>query len=115
MHTQTGSKPLLPFLILSSSVIGADSISARARDSPDRPRHTQGDLQQEYSLLGRGRGRPRDCVSSGPPFVSALKPTIIVASLLITVWFLLVGYKLYRLGQPQTASDIALLACRLVQ
>ena len=35
----------------------------------------------------------------GPLFVSTLDPTIIVASLLTTVWFLLVGFRLYRLGQ----------------
>lgn len=35
----------------------------------------------------------------GPLFVPALDPTIIVASLLYTVWFLLVGFRLYRLGQ----------------
>ncbi len=35
----------------------------------------------------------------GPFFLSALSLTIIVASLLTTVWVLFVGYKLYRLGQ----------------
>lgn len=34
-----------------------------------------------------------------PLFVDALKPTIIFASLLYTVWYLLVGFRLYRLGQ----------------
>jgi hypothetical protein len=36
---------------------------------------------------------------AGPLVVSALAPTIIVASLLTTLWVLLVGYRLYRLGQ----------------
>ncbi len=35
----------------------------------------------------------------GPFFVSSLGATIIVASALTTVWVLLVGYRLYRLGQ----------------
>jgi hypothetical protein len=35
----------------------------------------------------------------GPFFVSALSVTIIVTSVLTTVWVLLVGYRLYRLGQ----------------
>ena len=36
----------------------------------------------------------------GPIFVSALSATYIIASLLTTIWVLLVGYRLYRLGQP---------------
>jgi hypothetical protein len=35
----------------------------------------------------------------GPLFVSALDPTIILTSLLTTVWFLLIGLKLYNLGR----------------
>ena len=35
----------------------------------------------------------------GPLFVPALDPTIIVASLLYTIWFLLVGIRLYQLGK----------------
>lgn len=35
----------------------------------------------------------------GPLFTSALNPTIILTSLLTTVWFLLIGIRLYRLGQ----------------
>ena len=35
----------------------------------------------------------------GSIFVSALEPTIILTSLLTTLWFLLVGFRLYRLGQ----------------
>jgi hypothetical protein len=35
----------------------------------------------------------------GPFFISALSVTIIFTSVLTTVWALLVGYKLYRLGQ----------------
>jgi hypothetical protein len=35
----------------------------------------------------------------GPFFVSSLGLTIIIASILITVWILFVGYRLYRLGQ----------------
>jgi len=36
---------------------------------------------------------------AGPVFVSALGVTVIIASVLIAVWALLVGYRLYRLGQ----------------
>ena len=36
---------------------------------------------------------------AGPPFVGALSLTVIVASVLTTVWVLFVGYRLYRLGQ----------------
>jgi hypothetical protein len=36
----------------------------------------------------------------GPLFVSALDPTIILTSLLTTVWFLLVGLRLYKIGRP---------------
>jgi hypothetical protein len=36
----------------------------------------------------------------GPLFVSALDPTIILTSLLTTVWFLLIGLRLYKLGRP---------------
>jgi hypothetical protein len=36
----------------------------------------------------------------GPFFTSALDRTIILTSLLTTVWFLLVGIRLYRLGKP---------------
>jgi hypothetical protein len=35
----------------------------------------------------------------GPLFTSALNPTIVLTSLLTSVWFLLVGFRLYRLGQ----------------
>jgi Domain of unknown function (DUF4386) len=35
----------------------------------------------------------------GPLFVSALDPTIVLTSLLTAVWFLLVGFRLYKLGQ----------------
>jgi len=35
----------------------------------------------------------------GPLLVSALEPTIILTSLLSTVWFLLVGFRLYKLDQ----------------
>jgi hypothetical protein len=35
----------------------------------------------------------------GPFFVSALSAAIIVTSILTTVWVLLVGYRLYRLGR----------------
>jgi hypothetical protein len=35
----------------------------------------------------------------GPFFVSALSVTIIITSVLTTVWVVLVGYRLYRLGQ----------------
>jgi len=37
---------------------------------------------------------------AGPLFVSALSVTIIITSVLTTVWVLLVGYRLYRLGKP---------------
>jgi hypothetical protein len=37
---------------------------------------------------------------AGPLLVSALGPLIILTSVLTTVWVLLVGYRLYRLGQP---------------
>src|SRR5207244_1517317 len=37
---------------------------------------------------------------AGPPFVGALSLTVIVASVLTTVWVLFVGYRLYALGQP---------------
>jgi len=36
----------------------------------------------------------------GPLFVSALSPTIMLTALFSTVWFFLVGYRLYKLGQP---------------
>jgi len=36
---------------------------------------------------------------AGPFFVGALSVTIIITSILTTVWVLLVGYRLYRLGQ----------------
>jgi hypothetical protein len=36
----------------------------------------------------------------GPLLVSALDATIILTSLLTTVWFLLVGLRLYKLGRP---------------
>jgi hypothetical protein len=36
---------------------------------------------------------------AGSPFISALRVTIIITSALTTVWVLLVGYRLYRLGQ----------------
>ena len=36
----------------------------------------------------------------GPLFVSALDATIILTSLLTTIWFLLVGLRLYKLGRP---------------
>jgi hypothetical protein len=36
----------------------------------------------------------------GPFFVSTLSVTIIITSVLTTVWVLLVGYRLYRLGKP---------------
>jgi hypothetical protein len=35
----------------------------------------------------------------GPFFVSALSATIIIASVLTTIWILFVGYRLYRIGQ----------------
>lgn len=35
----------------------------------------------------------------GPLFISALEPTIILTSLLTAVWFLLVGLRLFKLGQ----------------
>jgi hypothetical protein len=35
----------------------------------------------------------------GPLFTSALNPVIVLTSLLTSVWFLLVGFRLYRLGQ----------------
>ncbi len=35
----------------------------------------------------------------GPFFVNALSVTIIITSVLTTIWVLLVGYRLYRLGQ----------------
>jgi hypothetical protein len=35
----------------------------------------------------------------GPVFVSALSVTIILTSVLTAVWVVLVGYRLYRLGQ----------------
>ena len=38
--------------------------------------------------------------SIGPLLVSALSPAIIVVSTLTLIWFLLVGYRLIRLGQP---------------
>jgi hypothetical protein len=37
--------------------------------------------------------------SVGPFLVSALGVAIIIVSTLTLVWFLLVGYRLYRLGQ----------------
>ncbi len=37
---------------------------------------------------------------AGPLFVSALGVTIIITSVLTTVWVLFVGYRLYRLGKP---------------
>ena len=40
----------------------------------------------------------------GPSFVSALSATIIIASLLTTVWALLVGYGLYRLSRQCSDS-----------
>jgi hypothetical protein len=36
---------------------------------------------------------------AGPPFVSALRLTVIIASVLTTVWVLLVGYRLFGLGR----------------
>ncbi len=36
----------------------------------------------------------------GPFFISALGVTAVLASTMTTVWVLLVGYKLYKLGQP---------------
>lgn len=41
----------------------------------------------------------------GPLFVSALDPIIILTSLLSTVWFLLVGIKLYRLSQTKDLDN----------
>ena len=38
---------------------------------------------------------------AGPIFVSALGVTVIIASVLTTVWVLFVGYRLYRLGQSR--------------
>jgi hypothetical protein len=35
---------------------------------------------------------------AGPFFVSTLSVTIIITSVLTTVWVLFVGYRLYRLG-----------------
>jgi hypothetical protein len=37
----------------------------------------------------------------GPIFVSALGVTVIIASVLTTVWVLFIGYRLYRLGQSR--------------
>jgi hypothetical protein len=37
---------------------------------------------------------------AGPFFVSTLSVTIIITSVLTTVWVLFVGYRLYRLGKP---------------
>jgi hypothetical protein len=39
---------------------------------------------------------------AGPIFVSTLSATVIVTSVLTTVWVLLVGYRLYRLGKPDS-------------
>ena len=36
----------------------------------------------------------------GPFFVSSLSLTVIITSVLTTVWVLFAGYRLYRLGQP---------------
>jgi hypothetical protein len=38
---------------------------------------------------------------AGPLFVSTLSVTVIITSVLTTVWVLLVGYRLYRLGQQR--------------
>lgn len=37
---------------------------------------------------------------AGPFFISTLSVTIIITSVLTTIWVLLVGYRLYRLGKP---------------
>jgi hypothetical protein len=41
----------------------------------------------------------------GPFFIAALGITVIITSVLTTVWVLLVGYKLLKLSQLSTISD----------
>ena len=54
---------------------------------------------QSTAYLGLVTGTLGIVAVVGPLFVSALSITIIIASILTTVWVLFVGYGLYRLGQ----------------
>jgi hypothetical protein len=59
----------------------------------------QGIFSKTTACLGVVTGILGIVAVAGPFFVSALSATIIIASVLTTVWILFVGYRLYRLGQ----------------
>jgi len=59
----------------------------------------KGIFRKSTAYLGLATGILGIVSVAGPFFVSILSVTIIIASVLTTVWVLLVGYRLYRLGQ----------------
>ena len=59
----------------------------------------KGIFSKSTAYLGLVTGSLGIVAVAGPLFVSALSITIIITSVLTTVWVLFVGYRLYRLGQ----------------
>ena len=59
----------------------------------------KGIFSKSVAYLGMATGILGIVAVVGPFFVNSLSVTIIIASVLTTVWILFVGYRLYRLGQ----------------